>query len=292
MNAIFLFDKPIGLSSNHALQRVKRLFKAKKAGHTGTLDPLASGMLPICFGEATKFSQFVLQCDKTYAVTMQLGVRTDTSDAEGAVIETREVGDFSVNDIDHAFTVFRGDILQIPTMFSAIKYEGLPLYEYARKGITVARTARPITIYNITVLSIEQAFVHFTVHCSSGTYVRTLVDDVGEILGCGAHVTALRRLSVGKYLQKEMVTFEQLENTDDLNQFLLPMDTAVDHLPKIILSKEEKLALQHGKVIAAHQDHSLGLIRLYAEKTGFFGVGEIREDRSIVSRRLVVTTDK
>ena len=287
MNGIFLLDKPIGLSSNHALQRVKRLFKAKKAGHTGTLDPLASGMLPICLGEATKFSQYVLTFDKTYLVTMQLGVRTNTSDAEGEIIATKPVPDFSLENIDIAFDEFRGEILQIPTMFSALKHNGIPLYDYARRGITIERAARPITIYNITVLSIDKDFVNYTVTCSSGTYVRTLTDDVGEKLGCGAHVTQLRRLSVGKYLEKDMLTLEQLQALENPETYLLPMDTAVEHLPILMLPEEIKLALQQGKVIAEASDAKTGLVRLYSEIEGFFGVGEVMEDGSLVSKRLI-----
>ena len=287
MNGIFLLDKPIGLSSNHALQRVKRLFKAKKAGHTGTLDPLASGMLPICLGEATKFSQYVLNFDKTYLVTMQLGVRTNTSDAEGEIIATKPVAEFSLENIDAAFDEFRGNILQIPTMFSALKHNGIPLYDYARRGITIERAARPITIYNITVLSMDKDFVHYTVTCSSGTYVRTLTDDVGEKLGCGAHVTQLRRLSVGKYLEKDMLTLEQLQALENPENFLLPMDTAVEHLPILMLPEETKLALQQGKVIAEVSDAKTGLVRLYSETEGFFGVGEVMADGRLISKRLI-----
>lgn len=286
MNAIFLLDKPSGISSNHALQRVKRLFQAKKAGHTGTLDPLASGMLPICLGEATKFSQYLLGCDKTYFVTMRLGERTTTSDSEGEITATRAVKNFSSTEIDAAFDAFRGDILQIPTMFSAIKFQGRPLYEYARQGITVERKARPISIFNITVLAVRDQEVDFSVHCSTGTYVRTLVDDVGEALGCGAHVTVLRRLSVGKFCEKEMVTLAQLEQAEDQSTLLLPMDSAVDSFPIVTLSEADKLLLQQGKRLFVNQA-PLGLTRLYAEKTGFFGMGEVLEDGELRAKRLV-----
>src|SRR3990167_5521161 len=204
LNGIFLLDKSIGISSNGALQRVKRLLQAKKAGHTGSLDPLATGMLPICFGDATKFSQYLLDSDKTYVVTMQLGVRTTTSDIEGEIVSMRSVPNFSLDDINAAFEKFRGTTQQIPSMFSALKHNGVPLYEYARIGMTIERLSRPITIYELTVLSIENNHVNFTVKCSKGTYVRTLVDDVGEVLECGAHVTQLRRISVGPYLENQM----------------------------------------------------------------------------------------
>lgn len=292
MNGIFLLDKPLNISSNHALQKAKRLFKAKKAGHTGTLDPMASGMLPICFGEATKFSNYLLDSDKTYSVTMQLGVRTNTSDAEGEIISTRDVPSFSLSDIDTAFSSFRGDIMQIPTMFSALKFEGRKLYEYAREGITIERAARPITIYAIDVLSLENNFVKLTVKCSKGTYIRTLVDDVGEKLQCGAHVTHLRRLSVGPFQENQMMTFEKLElimHSDNFSpeKILLPVDIAVTHLPKIIFSRDEVIALLHGKTLHQLAHHSVGLVRFYDDRDQFFGVGEIKSDGEIVSRRLI-----
>ena len=211
LNGIFLLDKSIGISSNGALQRVKRLLQAKKAGHTGSLDPLATGMLPICFGDATKFSQYLLDSDKTYVVTMQLGVRTTTSDIEGEIVSMRSVPNFSLDDINAAFEKFRGTTQQIPSMFSALKHNGVPLYEYARKGITIERQSRTLTIYSLIVNSFENNFVNFTVKCSKGTYVRTLVDDVGEKLNCGAHVTQLRRLSVGPFLENQMMTMEKLD---------------------------------------------------------------------------------
>jgi len=225
-NGIFILDKPIGISSNHALQKVKRLLRAKKAGHSGTLDPLATGMLPIFLGKSTKLTSRLLDADKTYAVTMQLGVRTNTADREGEVIATRDVPYFSVADINSAFNHFRGTISQIPSMFSALKHCGVPLYEYARKGITIDRPERTITIYELKIISFKNNHVDFTVRCSKGTYVRTLVDDVGEKLGCGAHVTQLRRLSVGQFLENQMMTMEQLialtkENNFCVSQVLL-----------------------------------------------------------------------
>ena len=292
MNALFLLDKPTGMSSNHALQKVKRLFCAKKAGHTGTLDPMASGMLPICFGEATKFSHYLLDSDKTYAVTMQLGVRTNTSDAEGEIISTRVVPALTIQDIDRAFDFFRGPILQIPTMFSALKYQGKKLYEYAREGITVERAARPIMIYAIYVLSFENNFVRFTVKCSKGTYVRTLVDDVGEKLNCGAHVTALRRLSVGPFQENQMISFEKLESIMNSSNFslekiLLPPDITVSHLPKIVFAHDEVIAIMQGKTLHHNAGAVVGLIRFYDDQNQFFGVGERLADGKIVSKRLV-----
>ncbi|MCX7126253.1 MAG: tRNA pseudouridine(55) synthase TruB [Gammaproteobacteria bacterium] len=292
MNGIFLLDKPIGISSNLALQKAKRLFKAKKAGHTGTLDPLASGMLPICFGDATKFSQYLLDSDKTYLVTMQLGVRTNTSDAEGEIISTRDVPDFSFEDIDTAFNSFRGNINQIPSMFSALKHNGKPLYEYARQGIFIERPSRPITVYDLKLISLDNSFVTFTVHCSKGTYIRTIVDDVGEQLNCGAHVTKLRRLSVGPYVENQMMTVEQLEllmQSDNFSakKLLLPMDTSVNHWPAVTVSPAIAFALKQGKSVIIEDAPTSGWMRFIEGNGEFFGVGEVVADGKIAPRRLV-----
>ncbi|MCX7120868.1 MAG: tRNA pseudouridine(55) synthase TruB [Gammaproteobacteria bacterium] len=292
LNGIFLLDKPIGISSNGALQKVKRLFNAKKAGHTGSLDPLATGMLPICFGDATKFSQYLLDSDKTYLVTMQLGVRTNTSDAEGEIISTRDVPEFSFEDIDIAFNTFRGKINQIPSMFSALKHNGKPLYEYARQGIFIERPSRPITVYDLKLISIENNFVTFTVHCSKGTYIRTIVDDVGEQLNCGAHVTQLRRLAVGPYLESQMMTIEQVallmqESSFSVKTLLLPMDTSVNHWPAVTVSPAIVFALKQGQPVIMPDAPTSGWMRFIETNGEFFGVGEVATDGKIVPRRLV-----
>lgn len=292
LNGIFLLDKPIGISSNAALQTVKRLFHAKKAGHTGSLDPLATGMLPICFGDATKFSQYLLDSDKTYLVTMQLGVRTNTSDAEGDVIATRDVPDFSFSDINTAFNAFRGTINQIPSMFSALKYNGKPLYEYARQGIIIERPSRPITVYDLKLLSIENHFVTFSVHCSKGTYIRTIADDMGEQLNCGAHVTKLRRLSVGPYQENQMITIAQLELLMQAKDFqvkklLLPMDTSVNHWPAVTVSQDIAFALKQGKSVEIVNMPAAGWIRFVDHRGEFFGVGEIQPDGMVAPKRLI-----
>ncbi|OGT47321.1 MAG: tRNA pseudouridine(55) synthase TruB [Gammaproteobacteria bacterium RIFCSPHIGHO2_12_FULL_38_11] len=291
LNGIFLLDKPIGISSNAALQKVKRLFNAKKAGHTGSLDPLATGMLPICFGDATKFSQYLLDSDKTYLVTMQLGIRTNTSDAEGEVISTRDVPNFSFDDIDIAFNSFRGKINQIPSMFSALKHNGKPLYEYARQGIFIERPSRPITVYDLKLISIENNAVTFSVHCSKGTYIRTIVDDVGEQLNCGAHVTALRRLSVGPYFENQMMTIAQLElliqASTDLRTLLLPMDTSVNHWPAVTVSPAIAFALKQGQSVMIAGAPTSGWMRFIESNGEFFGVGETLPDGKIAPRRLV-----
>ena len=289
MNAIFLLDKPIGISSNLALQKVKRLFNTKKAGHTGSLDPLATGMLPICLGEATKFSQYLLDADKTYAVAMQLGVRTTTSDAEGDIVSTRPVPAVTMDSINTAFDFFRGETQQIPSMFSALKHNGMKLYEYARKGITIERPSRPITIYELTVLSIENNIVRFIVKCSKGTYVRTLVDDFGERLACGAHVTQLRRLSVAGFSENKMMTIEQLSSAENPSQFLIPMDAAVSHFPALAISSDLTLSLKKGRKIQSPDPTKMGLVRLMENDEIFFGMGEVLENGALISKRLVTT---
>lgn len=291
MNSIFLLDKPLGISSNQALQKVKRFLRVKKAGHTGSLDPLATGMLPICIGEATKFSQYLLAADKTYLVSMQLGVRTTTSDAEGMVISTRAVPDMAMDGIDRAFDFFRGETQQIPSMFSAIKYQGVPLYEYARQGVTVERKARPITIYDLSVLYVDNPIIRFFVKCSTGTYVRTLVDDFGERLGCGAHVTALRRLSVGTFLENQMVTLEQLTASQDAMPWMIPMEAAVSHFPVLSLSQASAQALRYGKKVPSPDQTRRGLVRLMEAGEDFFGIGEVLSDNMLVSRRLISTVN-
>src|SRR3990167_10000985 len=205
INGILLLDKPLGLSSNSALQKVKNLFQAKKAGHTGSLDPLATGLLPICFGEATKFSQYWLDSDKTYRVRAKLGVRTTTSDAEGDIVFQSEVPHFTLADIEKQMAIFRGDIQQVPSMYSALKHEGQPLYKLARRGIEIERPARPITIYRFDLLRYANEALEMEVHCSKGTYIRTLIDDLGQALGVGAHVIALHRIQVGLFTASRMV---------------------------------------------------------------------------------------
>lgn len=294
VHGVFLLDKPQGVSSNDIMQKVKRLFQANKAGHTGALDPLATGMLPICLGEATKFSQFLLDSDKRYLVTAKLGERTDTSDADGQVVQTREVA-VSEADILANLDAFRGDILQVPTMFSALKHNGKPLYEYARQGITVEREARPITIFELKFIRYEAPFLTLEVHCSKGTYIRTLVDDLGEALGCGAHVTMLRRLAVADYPFEKMMTIEDLQKIAEnaplaeLDNLLLPMDTAVGRLPKLNLDENQTKSVNFGqRVKFANSERIYGQVRLFSSNAEFIGVAEITEDNVIRPSRMVV----
>lgn len=293
VHGVFLLDKPQGMSSNDILQKVKRLFQANKAGHTGALDPLATGMLPICLGEATKFSQFLLDSDKRYQVTAKLGERTDTSDAEGQVVESRAVN-VSKTEILAALEQFRGDILQVPTMFSALKHNGKPLYEYARQGITVEREARPITIFELRFIEYTAPYLTLEVHCSKGTYIRTLVDDLGEVLGCGAHVTVLRRLAVANYPVEAMMSYEDLQNLSEnqplevLDQHLLPLDTAVESLPKINLTAEQTKAVGFGQRVKFENNAQVyGQVRLFSNNMQFLGVAEITTDNVIRPNRMV-----
>ncbi|MEH8023857.1 tRNA pseudouridine(55) synthase TruB [Gallibacterium anatis] len=280
LHGIILLDKPQGGSSNGVMQQVKRYFQANKAGHTGALDPLATGMLPICFGEATKFSQHLLDADKCYLVTAKLGERTDTSDAEGEVIAVKSVN-VDLAQIKAALLHFTGDLQQVPTMFSALKHQGKPLYEYARAGITVEREARPITIFSLEFIEYQAPYLTLSVHCSKGTYIRTLIDDLGEYLGCGAHVTMLRRTKVANYPYSAMVTMEQLaqlaqqQDFAALDALLLPMDTAIADLPQLMLSLEQAQKLIFGQRIKLEQPPAAALYRIYDENSRFLGVAEV-----------------
>ena len=294
IHGVFLLDKPQGMSSNDIMQKVKRIFQANKAGHTGALDPLATGMLPICLGEATKFSQFLLDADKRYLVTAKLGERTDTSDAEGQIVETRDVK-VKTPEILTALEQFRGDILQVPTMFSALKHNGKPLYEYARQGITVEREARPITIFELNFIEYNAPYLTLEVHCSKGTYIRTLVDDLGELLGCGAHVTMLRRTAVADYPTEKMLDWNALQSLAAqqdlslLDALLLPMDTAVAKLPTLTLNESQAQGIGFGQRVKFNNPNSLqGQVRLFSHENRFLGVAVIDENNVIRPQRLVV----
>ncbi|OIN07594.1 tRNA pseudouridine(55) synthase TruB [Oceanisphaera psychrotolerans] len=299
VDGILLLDKPAGITSNDALQQVKRIYAAAKAGHTGALDPLATGMLPICLGEATKFSQFLLDADKRYRVVAKLGERTDTSDADGEVVEIRPVN-VAPGDLIEALDRFRGQSEQIPSMYSALKYQGKPLYQYAREGIEVPRESRPITVYELTLIRFEGDEVELEVHCSKGTYIRTIVDDLGEVLGCGAHVTVLRRLAVAGYPTDRMLTLEQLqcilENCRaqdiaprlELDPLLLPMDTAVASLPEVNMSELVAGYINQGQAVQVSGAPLDGFVRMtMGEEHQFIGVGEIDDDGKVAPKRLV-----
>jgi len=292
VNGIFLLNKPTGISSNQALQKVKKLFNAAKAGHTGSLDPLASGMLPICLGEATKFSQFLLNSDKRYQVQGLLGVKTETSDAEGDVIATSEV---NVNRSEFLSIMenYRGDIEQLPSMYSAIKVDGQPLYKLAREGKTVERPTRIVTIYELELTGFDSPYVEMDVFCSKGTYIRNLVEDIGDELECGAHVTRLHRSQVGPYRADSMVTLEQAEDLvqqsglEALDKLLLPVYSSVSHWPEVLLNTSLAFYIQQGQPIQVTDAPDKGGVRLMAENGEFLGIGEINEDGMVAPKRLI-----
>ncbi len=295
VNGILVLDKAQGLSSNEALQKVKRLYNARKAGHTGSLDPLATGVLPLCFGEATKLSQFLLESDKRYRVTISLGIRTDTGDAEGRVIEQSERFSVDAPQIRQALTRFTGTIEQIPPMYSAIKQQGVPLYKLAREGIEVDRASREITVYSIDLLHFEDRELQIDVHCSKGTYIRTLADDLGNLLGCGAHVKALRRTQAGVFKESDSVTLKHLEeirqaaDANDFNaldRFLVPMDTAVENLPEVKLPDLTADWIKQGQPVLVRHLPADGLVRLYQGEQ-FIGIGSILDDGRVAPRRMI-----
>jgi tRNA pseudouridine55 synthase len=295
VNGIFLLDKPIGISSNQALQRVKRIFNAKKAGHAGTLDVLASGLLVICFGEATKFSQYLLNADKGYRVTAKLGERTTTCDGEGEVIERKPIKHIDKKLLDAVLEKFRGEITQIPSMYSALKHKGQPLYKLARKGVEVERKPRNVIIHKLTLLDWNDDKLSLDVHCSKGTYIRNLVDDIGLALDSCAYVTELRRLGVGSFDASQMFTLEQLQSLYDdgafvaIDEKLLPISSALAHLPKIILNSEQAKQLKMGRRFYLPVN-PISLVQFVEKPNHFIGVGEIEADGRVVSQRLVNTT--
>ncbi|GAB1042700.1 tRNA pseudouridine(55) synthase TruB [Shewanella algae] len=300
VDGIVLLDKDTGMSSNFALQRVKRIYNAAKAGHTGALDPLATGMLPICLGEATKFSQHLLDADKRYLVTAKLGERTDTSDSDGEVVQTRPV-EFSMTQLEEALEHFRGDSMQVPSMYSALKYQGQPLYKYAREGKEVPREARPIHVYELKFISLENDELTLDIHCSKGTYIRTIVDDLGEMLGCGAHVIMLRRTQVAGYPYERMVSLAQLEAlleqamteervpSELLDPLLLPMDTAVADLPECNVPDAMAGYLLNGNPVRVAKLEADTLVRItLGDNKRFIGVGMMNDDGLLAPKRLVV----
>ena len=295
VNGILLLDKPIEMTSNGALQRVKRLFSAKKAGHTGSLDPLATGMLPICFGEATKFSQFLLDADKAYHVTGKLGVQTSTGDGEGEVIASQTVLDMSAERIQQAMSAFCGQIEQVPPMFSAIKHQGRPLYELARKGIEVERKSRAVKIFSLGLEAYANESFTFNVHCSKGTYIRTLVEDIGRALGYGAHVIYLRRTRVSPYQGARMYTMSQLkaifdqDGDEGLMACLLPVETAVQVFPAATLSQSAAFYLRMGQSVRTGLPPDTAFIRLVSEEGRFLGVGEVLPDGRVKPSRLLAS---
>jgi len=292
VNGIVLLDKPTGLSSNEALQKVKRLFNAAKAGHTGSLDRLASGLLPICMGEATKLSGFLLNADKRYRATFALGARTTTGDAEGEVLAGSGKLPTSERQVQKVMENFRGAIQQVPPMHSAIKHRGKRLYQLAHQGIVVEREPRTVQIYTLELLHFTPQAIEVEVHCSKGTYVRTLAEDIGEQLGCGGHVSALRRTGAGPFTAEQMVGLDRLQTLAEpdpgaLDDLLLPMETAIAQWPNVRLSDAVAYYLRQGQPVLVPHAPAQGYVGLYAEATGFLGVGEILDDGRVAPKRLV-----
>ena len=288
VDGVLLLDKPPGMSSNTALQAARRLFNAAKAGHTGTLDPLATGLLPLCFGEATKFAGELLNADKSYRATLRLGIATDTADAEGKVISESEVN-VSEAELSAALQRFRGDIEQLPPMYSALKRDGKPLYEYARQGIDIERMPRPVTISRLDLLSYNGRDAVFDVDCSKGTYIRTLVADIGDVLGCGGHLLALRRTRVAALMIDQTVTLEAIESSVDRNALLAPMDALVANLVQATLSEADTARMRHGQAIpwAAKAGERF---RMYSDQQQFIGIGIITTEGLLQAQRLVAET--
>ncbi|GGA84960.1 tRNA pseudouridine synthase B [Neiella marina] len=299
VDGVILVDKPTGMSSNGVMIKVRGMFAAQKAGHTGALDPLATGMLPICLGEATKFSQFLLDADKKYRVVARLGQRTTTSDADGDLVSEKPVA-VTEAQVEQALVQFRGDIQQVPTMFSALKHEGKPLYHYARQGIHIDRPARPIHVFSFEIVALDDVWLTMDVHCSKGTYVRTLVDDLGEVLGCGAHVAELRRTHVAHYPTEQMMTLEQLQALRDkadsaelpagefLDQHLLPMDSPVVALPEVELDHQSCDFVRQGRTVQVGFGAPQGQVRIKSECGEFLGVGDVSDEGQLAPKRLVV----
>ena len=298
VDGILVLDKPLGVSSNQALQIAKRLYFAAKAGHTGSLDPLATGVLPLCFGEATKFSQFLLDADKAYQSTFVLGIATATGDAEGEVTATADASRITEADVTQALTAFRGEIEQVPSMFSAIKQDGKPLYKLARQGKEVERKARRVVIKQLELRAFRggsRPEVDIYLECSKGTYVRSVAEDLGRALGCGAHVSALRRTRAGPFGIEDSVglsTLEALKSNDrlaEMDALLLPADTALGGLPLVRLSESGGFYIRQGQPVQVPNAPCDGMVRVALESGEFLGVGEILDDGRVAPRRLIVT---
>jgi tRNA pseudouridine55 synthase len=292
VDGIILLDKPKGFSSNAALQKVRWLLNAEKAGHTGSLDPLATGVLPLCFGEATKFSQYLLDADKGYETLMQLGVTTTTADAEGEVLERRPVT-VGRAEIEALLPRFRGEISQIPPMYSALKRDGQPLYKLARAGEVVEREPRSVTIARLELLSCEAEQARLAVDCTKGTYIRTLVEDIGHLLGCGAHVAELRRTKAGPFSLAQTVSLEALEQAhaegghEAVDRFLLPVDSGLQHWPLLQFSEHSSFYWLQGQPVRAPEAPKFGMVRVQDHNGRFIGIGEVSEDGRIAPRRLI-----
>lgn len=299
VHGILLLDKPAGITSNDALQKIKRLYRAARAGHTGSLDKPATGMLPLCLGEATKISSYLLNADKTYVAVAKLGEVTSTADAEGEILETRQVPEFNQQQLEKVIAQFVGDIEQVPPMYSALKVDGQRLYKLAYQGLEVERKSRPVTIHQVDLLHFDKDSFAIQVRCSKGTYIRTLVEDIGQALGCGAHVSSLRRLSTGPFNEAQMVSMETIEDLAKegeegdaaLDQLLVPGDSALEHLAEVNLSEEMTYYLCLGQAVSVPQAPTDGLVRIYDHNRAFIGIGTILDDGRVAPKRLLKTSN-
>ena len=299
VNGILVLDKPAGLTSNGALQEAKFLYNAAKAGHTGSLDPMATGVLPLCFGEATKFSQFLLEADKRYLATVKLGIATASGDADGEVISTAEVPPLDERQLERLLDGFRGEIEQTPSMYSAIKVEGQPLYKLARKGIEVERKSRRVTIYRLELLGFSDTELELDITCSKGTYIRSMAEDMGRVLGCGAHISGLRRIASGPFDISAAHTLDELREIREnkglgaIDELLEPASSAVRHWPAVELTELTAAYFVQGQAVQIPHAPTQGWVRIFSESGtdggDFLGVGEILEDGRVAPRRLVAT---
>ncbi len=300
LNGVLVLDKPAGLTSNAALQEAKYLFYAAKAGHTGALDPLATGVLPICFGEATKFTQFLLEADKTYRSTFCLGIETDTGDSDGSIIAEHGAAHVTESAIVGLLPQFRGEIEQIPPMYSALKRDGVPLYKLARAGIEVEREARPVTIHRYAIQEYrlgERGELDVEIVCSKGTYIRTLAEDLGRELGCGAHVSALRRIASGPFVEGESISLDKLKalregkRAEELDVVLKPVDTAVGDSRKLELPESLCWYFLRGQPVTSQEVYREAnegdIVRVFQSGGDFLGVGKVLEDGRIQPHRLI-----
>ena len=303
---MLIIDKPLGQSSNRSLQLAKRIFNAQKAGHTGSLDPLATGVLPLCFGEATKFSQYLLDADKQYRCTVVLGIATASGDAEGEVIERCDASAVTEAQVVAALDKFKGEIEQRPSIYSALKQDGKPLYKLARKGIEVERKVRQVTIHRIALEQFRSAAetgaepeADIFVHCSKGTYIRSIAEDLGTALGCGGYVKMLRRTQVGKFGEQQLVTMDCLQTLADvddeisrqqqLDDLLLPADAVLEEYPQVVLAESATPFMLQGHAVMVSQAPHSGMVRIYSHDQQFLGLGEVLDDGRIGPKRLIAT---
>jgi tRNA pseudouridine55 synthase len=293
IDGVLVVDKPKGISSNDVVQQAKRLFNAQKVGHCGSLDPLATGVLPLCFGEATKFSQFLLDADKRYWTSIKLGIATETGDADGEIIKEADTAGLDEAAVERALEQFRGTIEQVPSMYSALKHNGQPLYKLARQGIEVERPARQVTIFSNELVAFDGSTVELKVHCTKGTYIRSIAEDLGTALGCGGNVAALRRLSAGPYLESQAVTLAELEQMSeaDRDQCLLPASSAVCGWPVVSLEANTAYYILQGQPVQVGNAPANGWVQIFesAEEERFLGVGEILSDGRVAPRRLIAS---